>query len=136
MVGRKIACIACFLCFSAGALWSQSVEKLSASFSFPTTPVGVIGGVQNLQMNTYFKQLPLQSSLSRAKFAFEWSVASPAASGSITFYSIDGKQIQKVKLSNKKGIVECDLGKIATGVYFASITYGSFSQNLKLAVYR
>jgi hypothetical protein len=133
MVGRKIAFLACILCGAAGVLLAQTVEKSSTSFTFPTTMTSRSEGAISTRIASYFKQVP---SIARGKFTLEWNISTSARSGSISLYSVSGKLVKKIALNSTAGVMECDLGKSAAGVYCASISYGSYRQNLKLALYR
>jgi hypothetical protein len=134
MVGRTIAFFAGILCCSMGMLLAQTVEKTSASFTFPLTITSTSDGGMSPRTTSYFKQVP--QSIGHGKFALEWNISTSARSGSISLYSVSGKLVKKIALNNTAGIMECDLGKTAAGVYCASISYGSYRQNLKLALYR
>ena len=134
MVARKIACVTCILCISTGVLFAQTVEKLSASFTFPSTLTSLNGGAGNPMAASFFKLNP--QSMTRGKIAFEWSVNTNAATGYVAFYSLSGALVKKIPLSARSGAMMCDLGKTARGVYLAAISFGSYKQNLKLALYR
>jgi hypothetical protein len=134
MVSRKFFFVIYLLCGTAGIVAAQTVEKSSVSFSFPTQVEGVANGAFNQRIAASFKVIPL--SAAKGKFALAWNVSTPATSGSLTIYSVAGKTVTKISLSKKAGIVECDLGKAADGVYFAALSYGSFKQTIKLALYR
>jgi hypothetical protein len=118
-----------------GVLFAQTVEKLSASFTFPSTLTSLNGGAGNPIAASFFKLNP--QSMTRGKIAFEWSVFNTnAARGYVAIYSLSGALVKKIPLSARSGAMMCDLGKTARGVYLAAISFGSYKQNLKLALYR
>jgi hypothetical protein len=72
----------------------------------------------------------------KGKIAFEWTVNNSAASGTICIYAISGALVKKVALKASHGTMQCDLQRAAPGIYLASISYGAYRQNLKLALYK
>jgi hypothetical protein len=133
MVTRKVTALCCILCFSASVLLAQTVEKLSASFTFPTTITSATGKVQNSQAASFFRAV---RSVQKGKIALEWNVGNSAASGTICIYSVSGALVKKAIITSNHGMWQSDIKKNASGIYFASISYGQYKQNLKLALYR
>jgi hypothetical protein len=76
------------------------------------------------------------SKAQKGKIMLQWTVSSSAASGTINIYSLSGALVKKVVLTSNHGTMLCDLQKAAPGIYMATISYGAYKQNLKLALYR
>jgi hypothetical protein len=133
MVTRKIALLSCILCCATSLLLAQTVEKLSASFTFPLT-LTTFGGKATSPMPVSF--FHVASKVQKGKMMFQWTVSSSAPSGTISIYSLSGALVKKVTLTSNHGTMLCDLQKAAPGIYLASISYGSYHQNLKLALHR
>ena len=134
MVTRKIALLSCILCCATSLLLAQTVEKLSASFSFPTTLTTNSGKSQDPKAVSFFRVA--NRTAQRGKIALEWTVNNSAVSGTICIYAISGALVKKVVVTASHGTMQCDLQKAAPGIYFASISFGTYRQNLKLALYR
>jgi hypothetical protein len=134
MVARKIAGFLCIMCLSAVFINAQTVEKLSASFAFPTTLTSAYGVVTSQKAVSFFRVAG--HSVQKGKITLEWNIAGSATRGTISIFSVSGALVKKVALSTSHGTTQADLGKVAAGVYFASISFGSYRQNLKLALYR
>lgn len=134
MIARKVAGFMGIICLSAGLLFAQLVEKLSASFAFPTTLTSAHGIVVDQKALSFFRMAG--RSVQKGKITLEWNIAGPAAAGTVSIFSVSGALVKKVALSARYGTTQVDLGRAAAGVYFASISYGSYRQNLKLALYR
>jgi hypothetical protein len=134
MVEKIIALLAGILWCSMGIALAQTVEKSSLSFAFPLTIASTSNGGMSPRTKSYFKLVP--QSIGHGKFALEWNIATAARSGSISLYSVSGKLVTKIALTGRSGAMECDFGKTAGGVYCASLSFGSYKQNLKLAFYR
>jgi hypothetical protein len=130
----KVAGFLAVICLTAGLINAQTVEKLSASFTFPTTLTSAHGVVTDQKAVSFFRMAG--HSFQKGKLTLEWNIAGSAAAGSISIFSVSGALVKKVALSTRYGTTQVDLGRIAAGVYFASISYGSYRQNLKLALYR
>jgi hypothetical protein len=130
----KFAGFLAIICFTAGLLNAQTVEKLSASFTFPTTLTSARGVVADQKAVSFFRMAG--RSFQKGKITLEWNVGGSAAAGTISIFSVSGALVKKVALSTRYGTKQVDLGKVAAGVYFASISFGSYRQNLKLALYR
>jgi hypothetical protein len=133
IAGRVAGFIGIILC-AAGLTNAQVVEKLSASFTFPTTLTSVRGNGTDPKAVSFFRMAG--RSFQKGKITLEWSVAGSATEGTISIFSVSGALLKKVAISARTGATQVDLGKAMAGVYFASISYGAYRQNLKLAVYR
>jgi hypothetical protein len=133
MVARKIACCACILCISTGVLFAQVVEKLSASFSFPTTTSAY--GVKTAASPASFFRTGGRFT-HKGIVNLEWSVPRGAAQGFISVYSVSGALVKKALLTKNQGSMQCDLSRAGAGVYLVTISYGTYRQNLKLALYK
>ncbi|HMD69108.1 MAG TPA: T9SS type A sorting domain-containing protein [Chitinivibrionales bacterium] len=134
MVARRVAGFVGIICCAAGLTSAQVVEKLSVSFSFPTTLTSVHGNGTDPKAVSFFRMAG--HSVQKGKVTLEWSCAGSATEGTISIFSVSGALVKKVVLSARNGTTQVDLGKAAAGVYFAAISYGSYRQNLKLALYK
>jgi hypothetical protein len=130
----KVAGFMGIICFAAGLINAQVVEKLSASFTFPTTLTSARGVVTDQKAVSFFRMAG--RSVQKGKITLEWNIAGSAAEGTISIFSVSGALVKKVALSARHGTMQADLGRAAAGVYFAAISFGSYRQNLKLALYR
>jgi hypothetical protein len=133
MVTKKIASLCCILCFATSVLLAQTVEKLSASFTFPLTLTAAPGKVVAPAAMSFFR---IGSKAQKGKIMIQWTVSSPVTQGTISIYSLTGALVKKVSLSSNHGTTYCDLQKAAPGIYLATISYGTFRQNQKFALYR
>jgi hypothetical protein len=131
---RNVAGFLGIICCTAGLINAQTVEKLSASFAFPTTLTSAHGVATDQKAVSFFRMAG--HSLQKGKITLEWNIAGSATAGTISIFSVSGALVKKVALSARHGTTQVDLGRAAAGVYFASISFGSYRQNLKLALYR
>jgi hypothetical protein len=123
-------CLSVALCFSA----PETITKLSASFSFPTT-VGISGSRSYQTTGTAF----VSNIRTNGKRTIDllWSLPGAAKNGTISIFSVTGSKVKTFSISSPSGKVEWDMtggNKIGKGVYFASINYGSSKKNLKLVI--
>jgi Ca2+/H+ antiporter len=133
MVTQKITALCCILCFATSMLLAQTVEKLSASFTFPSTLTSLSGKSINPNAVSFFRAT---RSAQKGKIALQWNVGSSAVSGTISIYSVSGILVKRAVVTANRGTWQCDLVKAASGIYLVSISYGQYKQNLKLALYR
>jgi hypothetical protein len=134
MVASKVIGFIGIICFTAGLTNAQLVEKFSASFTFPTTLTSARAVVTDQNAVSFFRMAG--HSFQKGKIILEWCCAGSATEGTISIFSVSGALVKKVGLSARHGATQVDLEKAAAGVYFASISFGSYRQNLKLALYR
>jgi hypothetical protein len=130
---QKAAIVGCVLLFASTALFAQVVEKSSASFSFPTTVTSVMGKQVAPAQATFFRTA---GNSRKGVFTLEWSVPTSALQGRISVYSVSGVLIKNLVLTKNQGSLQCDLSRSATGIYLTTISYGTYRQNLKLALYK
>jgi hypothetical protein len=113
----------------AVSLWAETVEKNSAEFSFPTvTSVresGNVPGAASLFSIT-------TSSAGKRNLSFAWSVAGTAKKGTISLYTLSGLKIRTIPVSSATGAVSLDLPskRIASGLYFATMSFGDFEKTI------
>jgi hypothetical protein len=119
---------------TAGLINAQTVEKYSTSFSFPLTLTSANGVTTAASPLSFFRMAG--HSIQKGKITLEWNIAGSTNAGTISIFSISGALVKKMVLSTRYGTTQADLGRVAAGVYFASISFGSYRQNLKLALYR
>lgn len=134
MIFKKVVLAAVVMSFSAVTVLGQSVEKYSASFSFPLSVVASFSGKNSQSIPSFFRTAgrPAQ----RGIITLEWSANAPSSKGAISIYSFSGALVKRIAISKNSGSVQCDISKAATGVYIASLTFGAYRQNLKLALYK
>lgn len=119
---------------AAGLISAQTVEKYSTSFSFPLTLTSAYGVKSSASPASFFRMAG--RSVQKGKITLEWNIAGSGTAGAISIFSVSGALVKKVSLSTRHGATQVDLGRAAAGIYIASISYGSYRQNLKLALYR
>ena len=100
MIARKVAGFIGIICFAAGLLNAQVVEKLSASFTFPTTLTSARGVAADQNAVSFFRMAG--HSFQKGKITLEWSCAGSATEGTISIFSVSGALVKKVALSNKE----------------------------------
>lgn len=134
MVTRKIALLVCTACCTSIILFAQTVEEYSESFSFPLTVTSAFGAKGNSLAASFFRSVGGISK--KGVVTLEWSVNTEAEKGFVSIYSLSGALVGKTALSKTKGVVTFDLSKRSSGVYIASIEFGAYRNNLKLALYK
>ncbi len=134
MVINRFAKAGLVLLFASGLLFAQVVEKLSASFTFPTTLTYVKGKQVAPAQTSFFRAAGRVSN--KGIVTLEWSVPATSEQGRISVYSISGVLVKNLVLTRNQGSLQCDLSRTATGIYLATLSFGSYVQNLKLALYR
>jgi hypothetical protein len=130
---KKLALALCLLCFCCGAALGQTVEKLSVSFTFPTS-VGSLPS-SNIPMTgpSFFHATSLAD---HGSIVLEWSVPQSARKGSIALYTISGALVKKIDVAQNHGKLSLARELPAAGVFLATLSFGSYKQTLKLALYR
>jgi hypothetical protein len=120
---------------SMGLFASETVVKSSAPFSFPTT-VGITTAPSQFQ-----KGLSFNANVHCAgnkSVLLSWSLPGVPEKGTISIFSLSGSKIQTYSVNSRTGSVQWKLAsdkKIAKGIYFARIMSGTYSKNIKLAIY-
>lgn len=109
----------------------ENIPKSSAPFGF--VQVGVANPYYYATNGSYF----LCKKLSNGKegMQFSWSLpGSTARAGKLSVYSISGKVIKSFDLSSRDRSIVWNMpqGKMASGVYFAVLTYGTLKKNTKI----
>jgi hypothetical protein len=134
MVINRFAKAGLVLLFASGLLFAQVVQKLSASFTFPTTLTYVKGRLVSPAQASFFRTAGITSR--KGIVTLEWSAPAASEQGRISVYSVSGVLVKNLVLTKNQGSLQCDLSRSATGIYLATLSYGSYRQNLKLALYR
>ena len=131
MVSVALAvCLSAALCFSA----PETIVKLSAQFSFPPS-VGILC-YHSFQANNVSFLSNTQINGKKA-VEFSWSFPGAAKNGNISIFSMNGSKLKTFPVISQTGKVVWNFAeskKVGKGVYFASISYGSNKQNLKLFI--
>jgi hypothetical protein len=117
-------------------LYAETTVKNSAPFSFPTT-VGVMtaGSLVSASEATFTGR----THFSRANaIDFSWSLTSTAKKGSIAIFTVSGACVTTIPIASQSGSSAVDIsgGKLAHGIYFAKLAYGSFERTVNFIVYR
>lgn len=134
MFFHKLAMAGLVLLFASGSLFAQLVEKLSASFTFPSTITAVAGKQVSPMQASFFRTAG--NVLHKGIVTLEWNVPATSEKGHISVYSVSGVLAKNLVLTRNQGSLQCDMSKSATGIYLVTLSYGSYRQNLKLALYR
>jgi len=134
MVFHKLTMVGLILLLASGALFAQTVEKFSASFTFPLTVTSAVGKQMQPSPVSFFRAAGVV--LHRGIFLLDWSVPPAAGQGRISVYSVSGHLVKNFVITKNIGSQTCDLSRSATGIYLVSISYGLYKQNLKLALSR
>jgi hypothetical protein len=114
-------------------LFAETVVKDSAPFPFPT----VTGVLTNQLQHVSF--VSKSQWMGANTIAFAWSIPANAKKGNITIYNVLGAQVKTFSLTAPQGMVEWDLSAgrtVASGIYFARLSYGSVTKNLTVVLYR
>jgi|GEM_PF-2044989 hypothetical protein len=123
------------LLLASGALFAQqTVEKFSASFTFPMTITSVAGKQSAPSQVSFFRAAGVV--LHKGIFLLDWSLPEASEKGKISVYNVSGHLVKSFVITKNIGSQQCDLTRAAAGVYLAAISYGSYRQNIKLALYR
>ena len=134
MVFNRIAKAGLVLLIASGALFAQTVEKFSASFTFPLTITSAVGKQVQPSQVSFFRSAGVV--LHRGVFLLDWSVPPAAGQGKISVYSVSGHLVKSFVITKNIGSVQCDMSRSAAGIYLVTLSYGLYKQNLKLALYR
>ncbi len=82
MIAGKAACFFGFVCCAAGLTNAQVVEKLSATFAFPTVLTSAHGVAANQKAVSFFRMAG--HSVQQGKITLEWNIAGAATEGTIS----------------------------------------------------
>lgn len=116
--------------FLALGLFAETVTQQSAPFSFPGT--GVISQKTFLLGDKAFTCKKTFSG--REIISFSWALPVKAENGKISIYSLSGALVKSFPVTAQKGVVnwEASQGKVASGIYLASLSYGPYKRNIKI----
>jgi hypothetical protein len=134
MVFKRFVLAAAIVGLSAWGFLGNAVEKYSASFSFPLTVTSGIPAKLTPATQSYFRLA--SHSIQKGMVTFVWYVNASQPKGVVSVYSISGALVKRISLAKTSGSMQCDLSKVGSGVYIATMTFGAFRQNLTLALYR
>jgi hypothetical protein len=114
---------------------AETVIKNSAPFSFPLT-VGV-----KWKQSPQGKEASFVSRshcMGRKVVEFSWSLPGKTEKGTISIFTIAGSRIKTFSVNAPEGSIRWEIStdkKVAKGIYFARLTYGKNTKNLKFFVY-
>lgn len=120
---------------SAG-LFAETVVKNSAPFAFPTA-VGTAADRQPFGGDASFTGKAVVAG--KNAIVFSWSLPSAAKKGAISIFRIDGSLIASFTLNSPHGNMQWSAaGKThaATGIYLATLSYGTFKRDCKVILYK
>jgi hypothetical protein len=104
----------------------------SAQFSF-IQGVGVLQSKIYSMDGMYFSSKRLVNG--KGAISFSWSLpAVKADMGKISLFTVSGKLIKAFDVKSQEGRISWSMpnARMASGVYFAVLTYGSFKKNIKI----
>jgi len=125
----KYKLLVLFLALGAFAT-PENITQSSAPFSFTVTGVTQQFRYPN---GSYFSYKKLSNN--KQGIVFAWSINDIAVqTGKLSIYNISGKLIQSydVTVRQKSQTWSMPQSKIASGVYFAVLNFGSFKKNAKI----
>jgi hypothetical protein len=109
----------------------ENITQSSAPFSFAAT--GVMQQYSRYVNGSSFSYKKLSNN--KQGIAFSWSIIDNAVqTGKLSIYSISGKLIQSFDITSRQKSLTWSMpqSKIASGVYFAVLNFGSFKKNAKI----
>ena len=124
------------LAFAFSCLYAETTVKSSVPFSFPTT-VGLMtaGRLVSASEATFTGRTRFSGANS---IDFSWSLTSTAKNGSIVLFRVSGARVKTIPIASQSGSIAVDIsgGKLAHGIYFAKLAYGTFEKTINFIVYR
>jgi hypothetical protein len=117
-------------------IFAETVVKSSPAFQFPPATGARVGYA--IQDNSVLFSYSRHFS-SRYSVEIAWSLPGKMENGSISVFTLAGTKVKTFPISQQQGNVVWDLSngrKMATGVYFATLTYGSFKKNMQILLSR
>jgi hypothetical protein len=109
----------------------ENLSSSSAAFSF--APVGVIQQVSYFSNSVSFTCKKI--AVGREGMAFSWALPKiKGETGKLSICSVSGKLIKSFNLASNEGNFTWNVsrGKMAGGVYFATLSYGQFKKSLRI----
>jgi len=109
----------------------EAYSPQSVPFSF--MQVGVTNPYHQMMMNSTFSYKKLSSG--KEGILFSWSLPGNSAQiGKLSVYSISGKVLKTFSLTSRDNskVWSMPQGKLASGVYFAVLSYGTWKKNTKI----
>jgi hypothetical protein len=124
------------LAFAFSCLYAETTVKSSVPFSFPTT-VGLRTGGRLVSASEATFTGRTRFSSSNA-IDFSWSLTSTAKKGSIAIFAVSGACVKTIPIASQSGSIAVEIsgGKLAHGIYFAKLAYGSFERTINFIDYR
>lgn len=84
----------------------------------------------------HLKVLSMHKRTTGTVVVFGWKNPGAAKNGTLSIYSLTGSLVRKMTPLKNQESAQCDLPPAGPGVYVASVNFGTYKQNLKLALYR
>jgi hypothetical protein len=116
--------------------FADTVFKNSPQFPWPGT-TGVTGGYA-FQDKDFLFSYNVRSE-NRAVIGLSWSLPEKTSHGVISIFTLAGTKIKSFSLNERQGNVAWDISgnkKLANGLYFATLTSGTFKKNLQIFISR
>jgi hypothetical protein len=121
--------------FTVGSM-ADTVSKISPQFPWPVA-TGVIAGY-SVQARDFSFSYNIHSG-NQAVIRLTWSLPDKAPKGAISIFNLAGIKIKSFSINERQGSVGWNISgskKPASGLYFATLTSGTFTKNLKIFISR
>jgi hypothetical protein len=111
---------------------TETIQKSSTQFKF-VPGVGVLQSKTYSTNGMYFSCKKLVNG--KGNISFSWSLPNAKADmGKISLYTVSGKLIRAFDVKSQEGRISWSMpnARMASGIYFAVLSYGTFTKNLKI----
>jgi hypothetical protein len=116
--------------------YAETVTKSSAAFPWPPTS-GVLAGKTGFIDNISFSY---QTGIAvKNVIILSWSLPMKAEKGNIAIFTLAGTRIASFPITAAKGSVNWNIAaarKPASGVFLATLSYGTFTKNQQILISR
>ncbi len=119
------------LLLALGVFAEAPISKSSVPFSFVQTGVLQQVSYSVNGMKFSYKRIVV----GKQGMQFSWSLPQIKANkGSLSLYTVAGKLVRTLELNSNTGncFLNATQTRMASGIYFASLSYGQFKKNLKI----
>jgi hypothetical protein len=115
-------------------LIAESITGISAPFAFPAQASIKSGGI--FAQLSYFRYQHRVGT--NANVTIAWSIPEKHAhNGAIAIYTLSGKVVRSFPIAATNGMLTWRVtdDKVATGIYYARLTSGAYSNTLKMVLF-